>query len=98
MSKLLATAQDAALQAAKIASLPEQQQLLQKLQDAEKGMKECYHQLTVKQGTLKRHTANDYSELIGKSVQLIENVRRVENKAKPLTKSIGGKRKKARTD
>ena len=98
MSKLLATAQDAALQAAKIASLPEQQQLLHKLQDAEKGMKECHHKLTVKQGTLKRHTANDYSELIGKSVQLIENFRRVENQAKPLTKSIGGKRKKARTD
>ena len=83
MSKLLATAQDAALQAAKIASLPEQQQLLQKLQDAEKGMKECDHQLTVKQGTLKRHTANDYSELIGKSVQLIEKFRRVENQATP---------------
>ena len=94
----MSTAQDAAFLAAKIASLPEQQQLMDKLVGAEKGMKDIFHQLTLKRTTLKRHTAKDYSELVGKAVVLVENFRRVEEQARPLTKNIGGRRKKARTD
>ena len=96
--KLLSTAQESAYLAAKRAFLPEEKQLTDKLVAAEKNMKDMFHKLNVKRSELTNHTANDYSELIGKAVILIENFRKIEHRAKPFTKTIGGTRKTARTD
>ena len=95
LCKLLSTAQDAALVGAKVSIFDEQKTLKDKLSQSEAAMKTVYHQLVARRQSLQTHKVDSCVALVGQAVTHDEGFRTIEAQAKPLTKNISGKRKRA---
>ena len=93
-AKLLASAQDAAFLSAKVACLAEQTARGDKLVLSETGMKSMYHKLIEKRTASTTHKVDQYTEMVGKAIVLVQKFQGIENQATALTKHLGGKRKK----
>ena len=98
LAKLLSTAQDARMLAAKVSILDEQVALRDKLTQSEQAMKTIYHTIIARRSSLSTHKVDSYATLVGQAVTHVEAFRKIEMQAKPLTKNIGGKRKKQKKE
>ena len=98
LAKLLSTAQDAAMLAAEFSILDEQVALRDKLTQSEQAMKTVYHKIIAQRSSLSTHKVDSYATLVGQAVTHVEAFRKIEMQAKPLTKNIGGKRKKQKKE
>ena len=63
---------------------------------SEDRMKQIYHQMVAKRTSTETHKIEHYATMVGQAVTCVEQFRKLEAQARPLTKHIGGKKKKAR--